>query len=123
MGFLGASFPKTERVRKRSEYLRIQGQGQRFVLRHTLAFCSLGESGPSRLGITASRKVGGAVVRNRVKRLLREAFRLNKHDLPRGLILVFIAKPQAAQASFSDLCDDLSALRRRLVTPQAVQDK
>ena len=46
----------------------------------------------SRLGITVSRKVGKAVVRNRVKRLVREAFRRNREALPTGLDLVFVAR-------------------------------
>jgi ribonuclease P protein component len=47
----------------------------------------------TRLGLSVSRKVGGAVQRNRVKRLLREAFRAVQHDLPAGLDLVVVARP------------------------------
>ena len=117
MSSLGYSFPKAERVRKRSEYLRIQGEGRKVVSKHLLAFYLFGEDGPPRLGITASRKVGCAVERNRVRRLLRESFRHAKHDLPRGLQLVLIAKPQATCATYSDLCDELSELRRRIRSP------
>lgn len=46
-----------------------------------------------RLGLSVSRRVGGAVVRNRIKRLLREAFRLCQHDWPRGYDLVVIVHP------------------------------
>lgn len=117
MSSLGYSFPKAERVRKRSEYLRIQGEGRKVVTKHLLAFYLFGEDKPPRLGITASRKVGSAVERNRVRRLLRESFRHFKHDLPRGLILVLVAKPQAVTATYSDLCDELSELRRRIRCP------
>lgn len=46
----------------------------------------------SRLGLSVSRKYGGAVARNRLRRLYREAFRLSKHDLPKGLDLVLIPR-------------------------------
>lgn len=46
-----------------------------------------------RLGLSVSRRVGGAVTRNRVKRLLREAFRLQQHDSPRGYDIVVVVRP------------------------------
>lgn len=74
------------------------------------------ENGVSRLGLSVSRKVGGAVVRNRWKRVLREAFRLNAPQLPVGLDFVIVPRavppptmPEAA-ASLRRLAGDL--LRR-----------
>lgn len=46
----------------------------------------------ARLGLSVSRRIGGAVLRNRVKRILREAFRLSQHELPAGLDLVVVAR-------------------------------
>jgi len=48
----------------------------------------------SRVGLSVSRKFGGAVVRNRIRRLLREAYRLDKEKLPAGFDLVLIPRPQ-----------------------------
>ena len=64
-------------------------------------------AGPARAGFVVSRKVGGAVSRNRAKRLLREALRLEGRDLPDGFDLVVIARPSVAGASYHDVASDL----------------
>ncbi|PRP95691.1 Ribonuclease P protein component [Enhygromyxa salina] len=68
---------------------------------------------PTRLGITVTRKVGNAVVRNRIKRLVREVFRQHRARLPPGLDIVWVAKQQAAGATFAAVLDDFEALLRR----------
>ena len=88
-------FPPRSRVRKRVEFLKIQDGGlrvstPRFVL--ILAANAASRSSEPRLGITASRRVGNAVVRSRAKRLIREAFRATRELWPPGIDLVVIVK-------------------------------
>ncbi len=79
---LDFSLPKAARVRKPAEFRRIYAEGKRFEGRFMTIFIAPSLGNVQRLGITASKKaVGNAVMRNRAKRLLREAFRLSKVEL------------------------------------------
>lgn len=66
-----------------------------------------------RLGLSVSRRVGGAVVRNRWKRLLREAFRLSRHQLPTGIDLIVLPRPNA-EPTLDSLVEVLPRLAARV---------
>jgi ribonuclease P protein component len=90
----GAGFPKSARVRKRAEFQRIQAGGRRVTTEHfvfVLAATPAEQRGP-RLGVTASRKVGKAIVRNRAKRLVRVAFRATPELWLEGCDVVVIVR-------------------------------
>jgi ribonuclease P protein component len=70
-------------------------------------------SGPSCVGFVTSRRIGGAVVRNRVRRRLREIVRQHQHELRGGFWFVLIAKNGAASASYSLLEDEWLRLATR----------
>jgi ribonuclease P protein component len=103
----GEGFPKAARVRRRREYLALGQKGRR---RHATHFIVLAHQHPggSRLGVTVSRKIGGAVTRNLVKRRVREAFRRHPHRLLRDHDLVVIAKPGAGDLAFDDIVRELT---------------
>jgi len=103
--------PRAARVRKRPDYLAIQNGGRRVSGTHLMVFSLAGNG---RMGITVSRKVGGAVVRNRVKRWIRECYRRRRTDFPGQVDFVVVARPAAAGAGHAGLCRELAALARRM---------
>jgi ribonuclease P protein component len=103
-----AWLPRTQRIRKRPEFVRIQDSPARVGTRHLLLLLAArNDDGPPRLGVVASRKVGCAVMRNRCKRLVREAFRLHQHALPRGLDVVVIVRPGTHELALADVAGEL----------------
>ena len=108
------SFRKEERVRKRQDYLRIYAQGKRADSKSFTVITCPNQTERRRLGITVGKKVGNAVQRNRIKRLLREFFRLNKNRLPPSLDIVIIAKRGIPPLTYKNVYAELegSLLKR-----------
>ena len=88
--------PSALRLRKTRDYQRVQRGGRRIRATHILVLYKPGITDASRVGITVSRKVGGAVTRNRVKRCIREAVRMESTKLVGVYDVVIIAHPIAA---------------------------
>jgi ribonuclease P protein component len=123
----GYAFPKSARLLRRSDFLEARQRGSSFadgplaasVLLRTKPPAAGGiAGGTARVGLTVSSKVGGAVVRNRIKRRLREAVRLELAALP-AVDLVLVARAGAADASVDDFRRWLrrAAVRLATVTP------
>ena len=108
------SFPKTRRLTHRLEYERVKRSGttQRGKLLMLNAM-PLENSDPWRAGFVTSSRLGGAVVRNRVRRRLREIVRRHQHELRQGVWFVIVARYEAATASYSALEDEWLRLARR----------
>lgn len=83
-------FPKTLHLRSEAEFERVYARKCKAADGVLLVFGDRNDLGVTRLGLSVSRKHGGAVQRNRLKRLLREAFRLSQSELPAGLDLIAI---------------------------------
>ena len=93
------SFTKAGRVWKHSEFLRLSKIGKKIQNRHFIANFSPGRFQRTRLGITVTRKVGRAATRNRIKRFIREYFRLNRHIITGYWDINIIAKKKAGDIS------------------------
>lgn len=106
------------RLTRRSEFLRVAGRGRK-AARAGLVLQALPTGGETlRLGFTATKKIGGAVVRNRAKRRLREAARLTfSAETPAGWDLVLVARDGTARRPFADLLGDLRAALRKTGVP------
>jgi len=79
-----------------------------------LSAFAVSEAVPSRFGFITSRRVGGAVTRNLVRRRLREICRLHRPAIPSGWLVVTVAKSDAATAPFAELREEWLLLARRL---------
>jgi ribonuclease P protein component len=105
---------KNQRILKRSEFISISESARPFHADFFIALAVPARNGRSRIGITVSRKVGGAVQRNRIKRLAREAFRLNRHMIKQPLDINLIARKSAAEQSNQDILQALQDLFEKL---------
>lgn len=99
-------FPKKRRLLKRQDFLNAERRGKKIRGKCLTVVWVQREAGLTRVGLIVSRKVGNAVVRNRLKRLMREYFRNHCEQLPCSLDLVFIARKGAV-----NLVDNPSFLR------------
>lgn len=115
-------FPREHRLTRRSEFVRVYEGGERAHGRYMVLFCyPRPEGGPWRLGLTATRKIGGAVVRNRLRRRGREAFRRRGGCLPPGCDFVINFKRAAIEADHREFEAELDRLLRHLGFDQRCQ--
>ena len=101
-------FPPRFRLRKRREFLALQRNGRRATVPHFIVITRFSENPPSRLGITTSRKVGGAPTRNRIRRLVREFFRRHRVELTPPRDVLVIARPGSARLRYRHVDDELT---------------
>ena len=96
-----AGLRPAERIRRRSDFQRVYQHGIRVHSRYCTVFALRTDGSPGRLGIAATRKLGGAVQRNLAKRLIREVFRRNK--IAEGFDVVIVPRRELLDASLTVL--------------------
>ncbi len=101
---------KNDKLRKRSEFLRLSANGKKIADRYFVLILICNPAGSSRIGLTVSKRVGNAVTRNRIKRLVREHFRVNRNLLNGSWDMNVIARQAAANLSTAQIFASLTRL-------------
>lgn len=112
-------FRRRDRLKKRYEFRQVQLNGRRIHTAHFLIVIRPNASSNTRLGITVTKKVGSAVHRNRIKRVVREVFRRNRGLFPVGHDVVLIAKRDAVDVDYESLLAELRGAAYKLRPKEA----
>ena len=108
---MGFQFRKAEHLTRKKEFERVFDEGKVFKNDKAVLYVIPNDFQQSRLGLVVSKKVGNAVRRNRAKRLLREAYRLNKHLLKTHVDIIAIPRhPFSSDLKLSDVEDGFKNL-------------
>lgn len=111
------ALPKEKRLAKRREFLHVYETGRKIFSRYCVLFFAANLLPHSRVGVTTTKKVGKANVRNRLKRWTREIYRHQREALAidsKALDVVINVKPNAAAADFADYRSDLERALRKI---------
>ncbi len=115
-------FPQSRRLKTPAEFQRVYDRKRSSADSVLIVYACENTLGHPRLGVSVSKKVGIAVVRNRYKRLFREAFRLSQHDLPAGVDFILIPKfgrPEPTQDEVRTSLLKLAAQAAKKLEPKA----
>ena len=113
-------FRRGDRLKKRYEFRQAQLSGRRIHTPHFLIVVQPNALQNTRLGITVTKKVGTAVQRNRIKRVVREVFRRNRSLFPPSHDVVFIAKRSSTGIGYESLLGELLRATKKL-QPEAAR--
>lgn len=105
-------------LKKNSDFKRIYSKGKSCVTPFMVVYCRKNRENENRIGFTVSAKMGHAVVRNRIRRRLREIYRLNKTSFSKGWDIIIVARSRSINGDFRKMedafleaCRSLSLLR------------
>ena len=104
----------TQGLRNSREFSKVYRSGKSFADRYLVLYYRKNGLDCNRIGFSVSKKVGKAVVRNRVKRLLKESYRLNFDDYEKGYDFVIIARVSSNNVGYKEINKSMSKLFRRI---------
>lgn len=90
-------------LKRNRDFVRLYHSGKSAASRELALYCRKNRTSENRLGITVSSKIGNAVTRNRVRRRIKEAYRLNESLFRQGFDIVVVARSRSAQSGFESL--------------------
>lgn len=108
------SFKKEDRILKRREFLQLKRCGKKIHHRNFIAIYSSGINKKNRIGITVTKRLGNAVKRNKIKRLIREHFRVNRDKIAEFMDINIIAKKKAGEISADMLFKSIDEIFKRM---------
>jgi ribonuclease P protein component len=108
------SFPRDVRLVRRGEFDAVYRAGKRRSNAHFTVFCRANGQPASRFGFSIKKTLGGAVLRNRIRRRVREIIRLHRQELPAGWDIVIHPKGSVARGAFATLTSELLRLLQNL---------
>ena len=94
----------SEVLKNTNQFKIVYNNGKSYVNRDLVMYLRKNDSDTNRLGISVSKKVGNSVVRHRVTRLIRESYRLNEEKLLQGYDIVVVARANAKDKNYFDIC-------------------
>jgi len=104
----------TVSLTKNFEFKRLYNKGKSAASKCVAVYCIRNRTTKNRIGITVSSKLGGAVKRNRIRRRLKEIYRINEHTLHTGYDIVLVARMRSRYAGWSELESSVLALFEKL---------
>lgn len=111
--------PKATRILKRIIFKKVSAEGKRYYSNHFTVIINPNILNKRRLGITVSKRVGNAVIRNRIKRLVREFFRHSKMYFPDSCDFIFIAGKGASEINNHSLNQEFKTLQLKIVSSES----
>lgn len=104
---------KTNSMKYNRDFKRLYAKGKSICAGYLVMYYKKANINENILGITVTKKIGKAVVRNRIRRLIRESYRLKEDSIKTGYYIVFVARGKAAFASYDQISRDMSFLLKK----------
>ena len=109
-------FPKSQKIKAKKEFQNVYEKGHSVVDGLTVFYVLPGENEKIKIGFAVGKKVGNAVIRNHVKRMMREVFRLHKGELKDHFRVIWVARKRLAEADFKTFPQSVETNQQRLMT-------